>query len=201
MKIPPVLSLAIASIATTASAIQHISNPNPELMPRASANGSTSISRSRAWKWSDLENLGRRQLYWINKTVNPEFSPAVARDLAQNVRSASSDQLCSTKEDGKCIIGGCDVETGLGLYLCNYRPQGVDVTCEVFGTIAEEIVDHWEGRQKGGKKDGEEMLVTDFTDPLVQAYSYWSEDASWVVMYTMPCLQTVDFGGADDDIY
>ncbi|EPS43756.1 hypothetical protein H072_2269 [Dactylellina haptotyla CBS 200.50] len=133
------------------------------------------------WKWSD--DLGERQLYWVNKFVNSTFDATAARDMAQKIKF--SDEECFAKGENNCLIGGCDETKGIGLYLCSYRPEGIKVPCKDFGAIASDIVDRWEQPNKP------EMMVTDWTNKQVQAYSYWSLDPTWVTMYTMPCLSNI----------
>ncbi|EGX43916.1 hypothetical protein AOL_s00210g363 [Orbilia oligospora ATCC 24927] len=189
MRIFFIFSLFLGAI--TAEAIEYppqldtSPHPNLGLLPRATAGNGT----AKSWQWSDLYNLGKRQLYWVNKDPDPGFDPVVARQMAASFR-ADPNTLCGVKEDGKCLIGACDPATGMGLYLCNYRPQGFETNCTVFGLIATNMIDRWEGKDKDG------IFVADFTEPSVQAYSYWSEDPTWVVMYTMPCLRTLPMGPA-----
>ncbi|RVD89503.1 uncharacterized protein DFL_000507 [Arthrobotrys flagrans] len=190
MKILSVFSLFL--IATTTRAIQH--PPHLETTPRPNLNLTARAvnGTAKTWKWSDMNNLGKRQLYWINKNANPDFDSTMARQMALALR-ADPERLCGVKQDGRCLIGSCDPEKDMGLYLCNYRPQGFETACHDFGLIAENMVDRWEGKDDGG------MFVADFTEPSVQAYSYWSEDPTWVVMYAMPCLDTVPVDGVKDD--
>ncbi|KAF3931638.1 hypothetical protein ABW20_dc0104927 [Dactylellina cionopaga] len=133
---------------------------------------------SDTWKWD--VNLGQRQLFWANKLVNKDFDSAVARSLASSVRRTTG--MCTVKGEKNCVIGGCDPDTNIGLYLCSYKPKGEEVPCEEFGTIAEDIMYHWDKPKKEG------MMVTGWTDKQVQAYSYWS---TYVTMFTMPCLVEV----------
>ncbi|KAK6526159.1 hypothetical protein TWF281_011195 [Arthrobotrys megalospora] len=155
----------------------HIPRPNAAnfaLKPRQE--NDTSSPSPTTYKYS--ENLGKQQLFWTTKSPNPKFDIDTARKMAQSVRYSSA-KTCAAKEPGKCLIGGC--QNGMGLYLCNYRSEEMAVTCDVFGRIAEDMVDKWE--MNAG-------LIGDGTDPKVQAYSYWSEDPTWVTMFTMPCLET-----------
>ncbi|KAK6513220.1 hypothetical protein TWF506_009383 [Arthrobotrys conoides] len=176
----------LSLIATAIEAIQHpphletSPHPNFSLLPRDTAGNGT----FKNWQWSDQKDLGKNQLYWINRKPNPEFDLAVARQMAASLRTDPK-AVCGVKQDGKCLIAACDSDTNMGLYLCNYRPQGFETACHIIAHTATKIIDRWEGKEKGG------MLIAGFTEPSVQAYSYWSEDPSWVVVYTMPCLQTV----------
>ncbi|KAK6337217.1 hypothetical protein TWF718_009999 [Orbilia javanica] len=193
MKTISVFSLFLgALVANTTIAIQHVSHHETvapsklDLIPRAA----NRTSSAKTWKWSDMDKLGKIQLFWINKSPNPGFDPVLARKMGSRLR-ADPDKLCGVKPDGRCLIADCNPEKDIGLYLCNYRPQGFETACHVFGLIAEDTMDRWEGKDTAG------MYTADFEDSSVQAYSYWSEDPTWVVVYTMPCLRAVQMDAAE----
>ncbi|KAF3942422.1 hypothetical protein ABW19_dt0205039 [Dactylella cylindrospora] len=129
-----------------------------------------------------------KQLYYRPPNVKPEFTNnlPLARAIATRIRD--SPEICHAHGKNRCYIGACDESTGLGLYVCSWRDEGVRVTCNVLGQIATEILDKFESDYEG-------LIVADSgeTSEEVQAYSFWSEDTTWATMFTMPCLPTEQY--------